>query len=173
MSEGSCAGTISRLHKVLKFQPLQSIVQLCSLGKEAPKCESPFFWNVQNMSLPPQAHHECHRPWCVSLAPQLGSWEDHPHQNIGSQPKSLLITVFSAGTEFTFLTVAWTWNRSSRLAGWHGIVSLSPVSWLGDGAGMCGLEKHPEVSAFSPQVFLDSHFPLVRRMGLLNIFVRG
>lgn len=31
-----CAGTISRLHKVLKFQPLQSTVQLCSLGKEAP-----------------------------------------------------------------------------------------------------------------------------------------
>lgn len=42
----------------------------------------------------------------LPLAPQLGSSEHHHHQNIGSQPKSLLITVFSAGTEFTFLTVA-------------------------------------------------------------------
>lgn len=42
----------------------------------------------------------------AALAPQLGSWEDHHHQNLGSQPKSLLITVFSAGTECTFLTVA-------------------------------------------------------------------
>lgn len=36
---------------------------------------------------------------------------------------------------------------------------------------MCGLEQHPEVSAFSPQVFLSSHFPLVGRMLLLNILV--
>lgn len=113
-----CAGTVSRLRKVQKFQPFQSVVQLYFQGMEALKCESLFFWNVQNVSLPPQAHHECPRPWCVRvcccagtlsllpLAPQLASWEDHPHQDFGSQPKSLLITVFSAGTEFTFLNVA-------------------------------------------------------------------
>lgn len=44
----------------------------------------------------------------LPLVPQLGSLEDHPHQNIGSCPKSLTITVFSAGTELTFLTVACT-----------------------------------------------------------------
>lgn len=93
-----CAGTVWRLHKVLKFQPLQSIAQLCSLGKEVPKCESLFFWNVQNVSLPPQAHHSVtahgvcgavlgHCPCC----PWLPSWDPGriiTTRTLGHSPKA-------------------------------------------------------------------------------------
>lgn len=77
-----CAETVLRLHKVLKFQPLQSIVQLCSQGKEAARCESLFFWNVQSLSLPLQTHRVSQTMECVCAVlghcpccPWLPSWD--------------------------------------------------------------------------------------------------
>lgn len=113
-----CAGTASRLHRVLKFPPLQFIVQLCSQGEEAPKCELGGLHSSGVLRMCPSSPGTARvsqtmvcvvQFWDIvppALAPQLGSSEDHHHQNIGSHPKSLLMTVFSAGTEFTFLTVA-------------------------------------------------------------------
>lgn len=63
-----------------------------------------------------------------------------------------------------------SFQQTCRMA-WNGFFEPSFLAqgWSWD----VWREKHPEVSAFSPQVFLNSHFPLVRRMVLFNIFVSG
>lgn len=107
-----CAGTVPRLHKGLKFQPPQLYPRERRLLNASLSSSGMF---SRCPCLPRHTRSVTDRGVCVllcwdivpaALAPQLGSWEDHHHQNLGSQPKSLLITVFSAGTECTFLTVA-------------------------------------------------------------------